>query len=316
MKILAKILLLVAAVGLLSCLLSPPAYWLGRAIADADIMPLLKGVKFASYFNRTIMVLGLLSVWPLLRWFGARRWTDLMLEPNSRRFTDLGTGVVIGGGGFAYTLSLLFLGGIVQFNSILPWAGAWTLVVTAIAVPLIEESFFRGVLLSLLRRSLKWPWALTLLSCFFAILHFLGPQPGKPRVSGNFWYSGFEHVGKLFWQFGEPRLVLGGWLTLFLVGWILGYTVVRTRSLYLAIGLHGGWVLAMRFYDEFCHRAVKDDVWIGRDVRVGLAAVLLLLATLGLIHLMLKRRPSTAGPAVQGGSVAPAVGAPPAEASS
>ena len=30
-----------------------------------------------------------------------------------------------------------------------------------------------------------------------------------------------------------------------MVGWILGLTVVRTRSLAMAVGLHGGWILAL-----------------------------------------------------------------------
>jgi uncharacterized protein len=294
MKTILKILVLTALVLLVSCLLAPPVFWLSRWLALSGYVPQLGRFGFSTFFNRTAMVVGLSSVWPLLRWLGLTHWRDLGLEPNPRRGTDLGLGVLIGAGGFAYALIMLFVGHIVRIHDVVPWASAWTFVLTAIAVPLIEESFFRGVLFGLLRRTLRWPYALAFLSFFFAILHFLGPKPGGPRASGQHWYSGFEHLQQLFWQFGEPSLVLGGWVTLFMVGWILGYTVVRTRSLYLAMGLHGGWVLAMRFYDEFCQRVNRDNIWIGKDVRVGLAAVLLLAATYGLVFLLLRRRPPTA----------------------
>ena len=36
-------------------------------------------------------------------------------------------------------------------------------------------------------------------------------------------------------------------VTLFLAGCILGLAYVRTRALYLSIGLHAGWVLANEF---------------------------------------------------------------------
>ena len=293
MKTILKILVLTALVLVFGCLAAPPVYWLGRSLVTSGWVPQLEPFRFPTYFNRTVMVLGLVSVWPLLRCLGLRRWADLGLESNPSLGADLGIGVLLGAGGFAYALSVLFLGGIVRLNDVVPWASSWTFVLTAIAVPLIEETFFRGVLLGLLRRTLRWPYALTFLSLFFAILHFLGPKPGGPRASGDHWYSGFEHFGQLFWQFGEPTLVLGGWVTLFMVGWILGYTVVRTRSLFMAMGLHGGWVLAMRFYDEFCTRVNKDNVWVGKDVRVGLAAVLLLAATYGVVFLVLKRRHPT-----------------------
>ncbi|MBI5508872.1 MAG: CPBP family intramembrane metalloprotease [Deltaproteobacteria bacterium] len=301
MKVAAKILVVFAAVVLVGALLAPPVYWLGRALVDAGTLPVLARVKFGSYFNRTLMILGLASIWPLLCWLGLASFKDLMLEPNPRRFFDLGLGALVGTAGFAFVLLFLYLGGFVALRGRLPWDSAWTLVLTAVAVPLIEETFFRGVLFGVLRRSWRWPYALAFLSFFFAILHFVNPRPGAPRISGAHWTSGFEHLAGLFWQFREPRLVLGGWVTLFLVGWILGYTVVRTRSLYLAMGLHGGWVLAMRFFDEFCRPVVTHTAWIGKDVRMGVAAVLLMLATHGVLYLLLEGRgPATPGNAEGG----------------
>lgn len=289
-KTVLKIVVGATLILVLAALLAPPVYWLGRALVTHGIVPALASVKFHSYFNRTALILGLAGLWPLLRWLGVRHIADLQLSANPRRFADIGLGFIIGAGGFTLVLALLAMGGYVRLRATLPWGDAWMFFLTALVVPLIEEPFFRGALFGSLRRAMPWPWALAFLSFFFAILHFLGPRPGGPKVSGEQWTAGFRLVGQLFWQFAEPQRVAWGWVTLFLVGWALGYTVVKTRSLYLALGLHSGWVLAMRFYDEFMRRPIKTTSWIGKDVRMGVAPVLLLAATVLLLILILGRR--------------------------
>src|SRR5439155_47990 len=79
-------------------------------------------------------------------------------------------------------------------------------------------------------------------SALFSIVHFLkAPMRTSTIVT---WSSGFNSIAHSFSQFANPMLVAAGFTTLFLIGWILADARVRTRSLWLAIGLRAGWTFA------------------------------------------------------------------------
>ncbi len=294
MRIVGKIALYMVAVAVAGCLLAPPLYWLGRYLVETDLLPQLKPFRFPKYFNRAMLVVVLASLWPFLRWLGVRHWTDLGLKPNPVRFRDLALGLAIGAGGLALVGLMLVVGGAAKLRQSMPWDALWPIALTAAIVPLIEEPFFRGALLGMLRRTLPWPQALAFLSFFFAILHFIKPPPGRPPAGEITWTAGFELLPKVFWQFGDIDLVLGGWVTLFLVGFILGYSVVRTQSLYMALGLHAGWIYALRSFAKITKRTAPESFWVGEDITTGLVPVLMLLATLLAVHWLLKRRQQNA----------------------
>ena len=206
MKVVAKILLYLLGVVLLSSLVAPPLYRLGRAVVDAGILPQLAPFGFPKYFNRAFLVVGVASLWPFLRWLGLSRWTELGLEPNPGRFRDLGLGFAIGSIGLWCVAAGLMLSGQAAFDDrSVPWLGLLVVVATATVVPLIEEPFFRGALLGLLRRALPWRAALVFLSFLFAVMHFVKPQPGSPPIDDVRWHSGFELFTRVFWQFGRPE---------------------------------------------------------------------------------------------------------------
>src|SRR5205823_11768809 len=106
--------------------------------------------------------------------------------------------------------------------------------------PPVRRPFFRGLLLGILLRSLRPVVATLIISGFFAILHFL-KAPTRPNESVS-WLSGFHSIANSFAQFANPMMVLASFTTLFLIGWILADARLRTRSLFLPIGLHSGWV--------------------------------------------------------------------------
>ncbi|OGQ85904.1 MAG: hypothetical protein A2289_24865 [Deltaproteobacteria bacterium RIFOXYA12_FULL_58_15] len=285
-----KIVAYTVFVMVAACLLAPPLYWLGSSWVGE--LPILKGVRFSSYFNRSVLIVALVSIWPFVRWLGLRRWTDLGLTPNPRRFSDLALGIGIGMIGLWLVVVILILTDQATIRSPFRWHKLPPIVATAVLVPLIEEFFFRGVLFGLLRRALSWKWALAFLSLFFSVLHFLKPAKGAGTIRHPDWTSGFEMLSRLFWQFSSPELVIGGGITLFLVGWILGYTVLRTRSLYLAAGLHGGWIFALRSFAQTSKRHWHESVWLGQDIITGVIPILLLLLTLAILIYLLRDRPA------------------------
>jgi membrane protease YdiL (CAAX protease family) len=290
LKEISKLLAYVVAVVVGGALLAPPLFWTGQALIAADLLPQLAPFGFEKYLNRAFMVLALGLLWPWLRWMGLHRWTDLFLTTNPRRWRDLGTGLALGVGGLVTVALGLVTVGTLDVRGPLTAPDIVAALATGAIVALIEEAFFRGALFGLLRRNLSWWRALAFLSVFFAVLHFVRPDPAVGRVTQVGWNAGLALLPHLFWQFGHPELVLGTWVTLLVMGWTLGYTVVRTTSLYLAIGLHAGWVFGLKALMACTQRRGEANVWVGEDLRSGLLATGLMLVTFVVLTLLLGAR--------------------------
>jgi len=115
---------------------------------------------------------------------------------------------------------------------------------SGIAVALIEETVFRGVMHTAIDRE-SGPWAAALLTApLFAILHFTA----KARIDAADlgWWSGFDLLQRSFAPLSHPSLVLDSFLSWVAVGLILSLTRALTGNIAVAIGLHAGWVVVLR----------------------------------------------------------------------
>ncbi len=114
----------------------------------------------------------------------------------------------------------------------------------ALVISVLEESVFRALIFRRLRAGVALPFAVAICSLIYAIAHFMAPLE-QWQYPGYSMTVGFEYLGAVF-----DRLLLPGTLKafvgLFLVGVVLCLVVWRTRSLLLCIGLHTGWVIAMK----------------------------------------------------------------------
>jgi membrane protease YdiL (CAAX protease family) len=137
----------------------------------------------------------------------------------------------------------------------------------AIAVPLIEEAFFRGIILGVLLRGGRRYLAILIASALFAVVHFLkAPERTSAVVS---WTSGFNSISHAFAQFGSPIMVVSAFATLFLIGCILADARVLTRSLWLSIGLHAGWIFGSGAFSLLARRQILALPWLGQNLLVG-----------------------------------------------
>lgn len=160
-----------------------------------------------------------------------------------------------------------------------------------LAAPLIEEWLFRGLLLGLWLRSARPLSACLGTSLIFAFLHFLSPPEGfqiaNPQAPG----AGFELLAVILFHFTELQFFITDFATLFVVGMILAWTRVATGSLWMAIGLHAGWVFTFKcatiYYDAAANHWLRP--WgVGENVRSGLLPMLSLVITAGLCHLAMR----------------------------
>ncbi len=284
MKDASKLLLYLVGVLLLGALLAPPLFWLGQALIAHGILTSLAGFDFDSYFHRALLLAAVILLWPLLRALRVRSGRDLELEKNPRAWADLAAGFAIA------ALPLLCCGAILialpnySLRPAFLWQKMPTVIVAASVVPILEELLFRGFILGVLLRSCSRGAALLITSALFAIIHFMkSPGLTTPNDSVS-WLSGFVSIGRSFSQFGEPLLIVGGFLTLFAIACILADARLVTRSLWLPIGLHAGWIFANGLFSRAAHRETFALPWLGNDLLVGIVPLSIALASWALLR--------------------------------
>ena len=296
MKELGKIIFYLIATVVLGTLLAPCLYWAGHALAARGVLTWLENVGFRRYFHRGILVAAIVLLWPVTRWLRVPGVRGLGLAPNPWRGRDAFAGLSLA------FLPMMALGAaflachVAAWKPVFPWADLGTIAVSAVTVSFLEEWLFRGAILGLLVRALPKGGALFATSALFSILHFMKSRGPSPEIGPIGWLSGFSLIPDAFAQFSQPWLVLGGFTTLFFVGWILGWSRLETRSLAMPIGLHAGWVLGTMGFSKVTQRLVPDMLpWFGENLTIGVGSVAVVLFTSGLVWAWLRRIHSDGG---------------------
>ena len=285
MKDAAKLFAYFVAVILGGAILAPILFWTAQALAAHGILAFLGHYHFESFFHRALLVAALAFLWPLLRTLHLRSFRDLQLEKNRHGVRDAVAGLLLAGLPLACAGLVLIAAKVFLFKTAIPWASIGSIAAAAAVVPLIEETFFRGLLLGILLRDLRALPATFLTAFLFAIVHFLkAPDRTSELVT---WYSGFKSVAHSFGQFADPIMVLAAFTTLFLLGWILADARLRTRSLWLPIGLHSGWIFVSGIVGKMTKRP-EILPWLGRNLLIGLIPLGLALISWGLMLVWLR----------------------------
>lgn len=283
-----KIIAYLLGVVLLGALLAPPLYWLGQACSQISALQFLKDTDFQRYFARSVLISAFLLLPLVIRSIGLGRLRNLGLSRNPLWWRDIVAGFLLS---VAVTAVLGFIAihlGIYTWKGHLPWNLVAAVFLPALIVSVIEEFLFRGAILGLVRQTISTVPAMVLVSALFSIIHFFRPVDGQ--ISVVQWYSGFDLIGKLFGRFTDPLLVGGGFMTIFVLGLLLADSVVRTRSLWLSIGLHAGTVFGKMSFNKLTKQLTQAPPWFGPELTIGLGSVLTLLFLWFLVWLLFLRR--------------------------
>ncbi|MEP7015710.1 MAG: CPBP family glutamic-type intramembrane protease [Verrucomicrobiota bacterium] len=268
MKDTARLAAYFAATILIGALIAPPLFWFGQWVSANGWLPFLAKFDFETFFHRSLIIAAVALFWPFLYFSNVRNLADLSLAPNQRWIRDLATGFLVA------TIPLLCCGALLvalhvsQMRHVFQWPAFGRTVLASITVPFIEEALFRGLILGLLLRSGRTYLSILATSALFAVVHFLKAPAGTSIIVT--WTSGFNSIAHSFAQFADPMFVLAAFTTLFLIGWILADARVRTRSLWLPIGLHSGWIFANGAFNAMARREVLALPWLGKNLLVGI----------------------------------------------
>ncbi len=273
-------------VVLLAAVLSPPIYWAFQALGAHGIAADLAAFPFHRYFSRVAQVSAFVLLVPLLFWLRIRSVKEFGLVKNPRPVRDVIVGFLLAAVPVALLGAAFLAFGLARFrDDPNPW-DLLTFVLRAGFVATVEEFLFRGVLLGLAIRVVgPWPAAAGV-SAAFAAVHFLKPA----REAGGLvtWFSGFQQIGSVFDSAPPPALLALGFLSLFVIGMILAGAALRTRSLWLPIGLHAGWIFGQQTLRWLTAMTIRPRdaffPWIGPNVvsgmvPTGLASLFVLLLT-------------------------------------
>lgn len=253
------------AVIVIGVLLAPWLFWTVQWTAEhLSAARWLAGYSFRRIFNRSLMIVALAGLWPLLRSVGLRTWREVGYIRTRRWWRHALIGFALGIGSFLLAIAISIVLGnrsLAPDRSLGEIAGAvlrYTFV--GVVVALIEETFFRGAIQGVFQRGMNIVLAIVVASAIYSVLHYVKPRGADIAPDQISWNSGFLYLGEIGQRSFAKRDDVIGFVTLFLAGCILGLAYAKTRALYLPIGLHAGWVLANEFARWLDAGAIIEDM--------------------------------------------------------
>ena len=268
----------------------------GRAVAELSF---LRDISFEKVASRCVLVSIAVSFLASMCRVGARNLADLGLVRESGWLWRIGLWAFLGVGSIVLILTGgWFMGAYVPLhgfggrdlfsNAMFVWG--------ALFVGAIEEIFFRGALHGGIRKVFGPCAGMLGSSLLFSIVHFAKPVP-QTGIAHAHWYSGLQLIPDTFRMVHASYHYFPYILTLLLMGIVLCMVVERTGSLYAAIGLHAGWIWAMRASTSFLSpNEGRLDVFFGRGGELATGYVATLTMAGILLGMLIVWRPSMRSP--------------------
>jgi len=284
MRPLRSLLIYLVAVFLGGALIAPWLYFLVQAVAPHSGLARL---PFHRYLDRSLLGLALIGLWPLVRVCGLASWSKLGMVDFKGHVLELVGGFALGFGSLAFLLLIARLSNSRALVFPADHLGKFLFgaVAAAVSVSLLEELLFRGALFGLLRQSMDWRGAASVSSVVYALAHFLQKADLPGPVT---WKSGLDLLPLLFRNLTVFHLLLPALLNLTVVGLALAVAYQRTGALYGSMGLHGGWIFFLKFFQLMTQPVPQASVaaWGGDSPLNGwiilpLLAIVLVVVCLG-----------------------------------
>lgn len=292
-------LLFLLALGLSSLIAPLIKVFLDYLLPSSPFMVDLLNYKQGSYdfgrvMRRIIMAVAIVLIFLLRKPLMIGSFITNGIKPSQGWREQLQTGFLLGAGMFIFYVTLLWISGIQTFQ---PDTKSFaditsrllTLLLIAGLVGCIEEMLFRGFIFQSMLTDIRAVSAVFISSLFYSLLHFfktkLPVSPGiQPFIGFIVVYQSFKNIIVNF------TAILPSVIGLFLVGVVLSYACLRTKSLYLAIGLHAGWVFLIKANRLFFDQAGTNLEWLfgDKEMVTGALGWIFLICTLLLIRLVAK----------------------------
>ncbi len=248
------VLIYLAAVGALGCALAG----LLQGWIDAS---------FERVLSRSVILAALLLLAPFLKWFG---WSRAELGFRGPKLRPLALSWGLGALLIAPMIAVFALTGYRVIDDRVAYAAAPFLwgclgaLGSGALVGLIEETVFRGFLLSAFKAAWGFVPAAVASSAIYAAVHFLTAATAPTVID---WTTGFAMAARSL--AGLSGAALADWpslLSLLLLGLALCLVRERSGSLYACIGLHAAFVTCIRLLKDVTVRDVVNPyAWLAGE---------------------------------------------------
>lgn len=242
---------------------------------------------FHRFVNRSVLLVALAGLYPLLRYLGIVSWSQLGLVRSPGEWGEASRGFAVGFVSLACIVLLAVGLGARGFNADHPpveWARHMLNAgVAALGVGILEEIMFRGALFGSLRREHRWEVALVVSSLVYAWVHFFSSVPWTEPVDRT---AGLVILGRMMRGLVEVKAMVPGFLNLALAGGLLALAFQRLGTLHFSIGVHVGWVFWLKTYGFSTREQEGANLWFWGTNRLldGWVASAVLVLTLWGLH--------------------------------
>jgi membrane protease YdiL (CAAX protease family) len=159
----------------------------------------------------------------------------------------------------------------------------------ALLIGLIEEAFFRAILLGGIAQHFGIRAALIVSAAIYALAHLVR-SPRHYYLTGFHPAAGFENLVASLARIAHPDDLVAMMVGLFLLGLVLGTAFVVTGRVYLSVGLHAGFVIGAKCWPLVAVGANEYPRWLAGPGPIPLiaapaawAAALALLVVIALV---------------------------------
>jgi uncharacterized protein len=265
MKSYQRLLIFVLLVLALTALVSPWAATAWDLISATEARDPQDRIPFSRFFNRFFMISGILLFFVCRSLLKIESPAQLGLVPRTQAARDVVNGLVLALGSMLVLGWIMSLADVYQAFFRLSLSESVEQCVKAIlagfTIGVLEEIFFRGIIFRGLLEDWKPLPAFLVANLFYSALHFV--KPGERYfLTGIDPWAGVRHLFSTFAPFFDPAEIAPGLIGLLLIGIVLSYAFARTGTLYLSIGLHAGWVIAIKTVRVFGDYRAEDLGWL------------------------------------------------------
>ncbi|MDC0435350.1 CPBP family intramembrane metalloprotease [bacterium] len=209
-------------------------------------------LDFERVANRCVLIAAILFFVALCKKINFSAGCDLGYSTDKRQFyTDIVKGIGLG----VLIMSTIAVGLLITNNRIIDtiWGLSALNIISILAsglisglmIALLEETLFRGAMLSAIRRESTAFIAITVTSFFYALVHFIQPEIQLDSNSLD-WTSGFVLLKYALANLANVSQIADSLIALFLAGVLLSIVRLRTNRIAICIGIHAGWVLVIQ----------------------------------------------------------------------
>lgn len=211
-------------------------------------------LDFDRVASRSVLLMAIILFIAMYKKLGFNSWQAIGYTSDKRQFfSDISKGI-----GFGILIMLpVIVGLLITKNRTIDmgWEASLinvvgliiTSLIAGLIIGFIEETLFRGAMLGAIKKHSSATFAVVVTSLFYALVHFIQPDLELDTDTLN-WASGFVLLKSALPGVADIAAIMDSFMALFLAGALLSLVMLRTGKIALCIGIHAGWVIAIKVF--------------------------------------------------------------------